>query len=191
MQRILAARSQSSGRPECDSGHRLGNRHPPSMTGATVSSDFREFTRLWSRRSWREWNRRVPVRWKPVRSNPNSGSLTRRQLLAAGAMGGVSLAVGCAGRNSAISDSLTEAEAGTLAALCDGIIPADDFPSASQAGAVIYIDRQLARPLHRTRILPPALTSALKSGARRDSPPALRVLPADWPCAPRLRPPAS
>ena len=33
----------------------------------------------------------------------------------------------------------------TLGALCDQIVPADDFPSASQAGVLIYIDHQLAR----------------------------------------------
>jgi len=41
---------------------------------------------------------------------------------------------------------LTDAEASTLAAICDQIIPADDFPSASQAGVVDFIDIQLTGP---------------------------------------------
>jgi gluconate 2-dehydrogenase gamma chain len=39
----------------------------------------------------------------------------------------------------------TPDEARTLAAICDQIIPADDFPNATLAGVVNYIDRQLAR----------------------------------------------
>ena len=38
---------------------------------------------------------------------------------------------------------LDEEGALTLAGICDQIIPADDYPSASQAGVLIYIDRQL------------------------------------------------
>jgi gluconate 2-dehydrogenase gamma chain len=41
---------------------------------------------------------------------------------------------------------LSEAEARLLAALCDTLIPQDDFPSASQAGVVDFIDLQLAGP---------------------------------------------
>ena len=36
--------------------------------------------------------------------------------------------------------------------ICDEIVPADDFPSASQAGVVIYIDRQLSRHYRRFRM---------------------------------------
>lgn len=39
---------------------------------------------------------------------------------------------------------LTERKAHLLAVLCDRLIPEDDFPSASQAGVVDYIDLQLA-----------------------------------------------
>lgn len=39
---------------------------------------------------------------------------------------------------------LTDAEARWLAAACDVLIPEDDYPSASQAGVVDYIDFQLA-----------------------------------------------
>ena len=44
---------------------------------------------------------------------------------------------------------LSDSHARILAVLCDQIIPADDFPSASQAGVVTYIDRQLARHYRR------------------------------------------
>lgn len=41
---------------------------------------------------------------------------------------------------------LTEAEARFLAAACDTLIPADEFPSATEAGVVDFIDLQLAGP---------------------------------------------
>ena len=66
-------------------------------------------------------------------------------------MGSAALAVGCTARNRESWDFLTDAQALTLAALCDRIVPADDFPSASQAGVVTYIDRQLARTYRRHR----------------------------------------
>ena len=74
--------------------------------------------------------------------------LTRRQF-AAGALTGAATLVACRHRGPSAYDFLTDARARTLTALCDQIIPADDFPSASQAGAVVYIDRQLARHYHR------------------------------------------
>jgi gluconate 2-dehydrogenase gamma chain len=40
--------------------------------------------------------------------------------------------------------ALTNAEAETLAAVCDQIVPPDDFPGAAEAGVVTFIDRQLA-----------------------------------------------
>ena len=74
--------------------------------------------------------------------------LTRRQF-AAGALTGAAAFVACHRTASSPYEFLSDAHARTLAALCDQIIPADDFPSASQAGAVIYIDRQLARHYRR------------------------------------------
>jgi gluconate 2-dehydrogenase gamma chain len=71
--------------------------------------------------------------------------LTRRQFAVAGAIAGAAAVVGCRGGRSGTWEFLSDAHARTLAALCDQIIPADDFPSASQAGAVNYLDRQLAR----------------------------------------------
>jgi gluconate 2-dehydrogenase gamma chain len=40
--------------------------------------------------------------------------------------------------------ALTNAEAETLAAVCDQIVPPDDDPGAAEAGVVVFIDRQLA-----------------------------------------------
>jgi len=44
---------------------------------------------------------------------------------------------------------LSDAEARSLAAMCDMLIPEDDYPSASQAGVIDYIDLQLAGPYGR------------------------------------------
>lgn len=74
----------------------------------------------------------------------------RREILSAGAAAGAVLVSGCLKSRSPWG-FLSEDEAATLAALADQIIPADDFPSASQAGAVVYIDRQLGGPYRRHR----------------------------------------
>jgi gluconate 2-dehydrogenase gamma chain len=87
-----------------------------------------------------------------MQSSKKSGRWSRRQFMAAGALGGAALAVGCDVRKPGNRDFLTDAQAGTLAAICDQIVPADNFPSASQAGVVTYIDRQLMRPYRRHRI---------------------------------------
>ncbi|HWE85234.1 MAG TPA: gluconate 2-dehydrogenase subunit 3 family protein [Terracidiphilus sp.] len=76
--------------------------------------------------------------------------LNRRQVLAGSAAAGAAVLSGCwSGRSR--WEFLSEDQAATLAVLCDQIVPADDFPSASQAGAVIYIDRQLTGPYRRYR----------------------------------------
>lgn len=72
-------------------------------------------------------------------------NLTRRQFTVGGALAGAVAAIGCRGVKSANWEFLSDPHARTLAAVCDQIIPADEFPSASQAGVVNYIDRQLAR----------------------------------------------
>jgi gluconate 2-dehydrogenase gamma chain len=81
----------------------------------------------------------------------NAVRLTRRQFVAAGVLGGAALAAGCKAGNKGNWDFLTDAEAQTLTAICDQIVPEDDFPSASQAGVVNYIDRQLFRHYRRHR----------------------------------------
>jgi len=74
-----------------------------------------------------------------------TGHLTRRQFVASGALGGAVIAIGCAPGKQGNWEFLSEDQARTLAAICDQIVPADDFPSASQAGVLNYIDRQLVR----------------------------------------------
>jgi len=78
-------------------------------------------------------------------------TLSRRRFLAATAVAGAAAATGTQLHRYASCDFLSEAQASTLAALCDEIIPADDFPSASAAGVVTYIDRQLMRHYRRHR----------------------------------------
>jgi gluconate 2-dehydrogenase gamma chain len=70
--------------------------------------------------------------------------VNRRELLVGSAAAGAALMSGCFSRRTPW-EFLTADEAKTLAALCDQIIPADDFPGASEAGAVTFIDRQLVR----------------------------------------------
>ena len=81
-------------------------------------------------------------------SRGNAGQVTRRQFVAAGALGSAALAVGCKSGN---WEFLTDTQARTLGAICDQIVPADDFPSASQAGVLNYIDRQLMRHYRKHR----------------------------------------
>ena len=77
--------------------------------------------------------------------------LTRRQFVATGALGGAAIAVGCTSCRQGNWDFLSDSQARTLAAICDQIVPADGFPSASQAGVLTYIDKQLVRHFRRHR----------------------------------------
>jgi gluconate 2-dehydrogenase gamma chain len=63
----------------------------------------------------------------------------RREFMAAGAV----LALSSTACRRTPYGFLKDPEAKTLGAICDQIIPADDFPSASQAGVLTYIDLQL------------------------------------------------
>jgi len=86
------------------------------------------------------------------RKKPTSPDLTRRQFLAASATGAAAIAVGCSTRaREGNWDFFIDDQAHALAVICDQIIPADDFPSASQAGVLAYIDKQLARHYKRDR----------------------------------------
>lgn len=79
-----------------------------------------------------------------------AGILTRRQFVAAGAAGSVAAAMGCkAAMRRGDWEFLSDAQAATLGALCDQVVPADDYPSATQAGVLTYIDRQLVRHFRR------------------------------------------
>jgi hypothetical protein len=71
-----------------------------------------------------------------MQSSEKAGRLTRRQFVAVGAIGGAAFAIGCTARKQGNWDFLSEGQARTLAAICDRIIPSDDFPSASEAGVV-------------------------------------------------------
>lgn len=67
----------------------------------------------------------------------------RREFMKAGALAGAALAASSTGCRRTSYGLLQDHEASTLAAICDQIIPADNFPSASQAGVLSYIDLQL------------------------------------------------
>jgi gluconate 2-dehydrogenase gamma chain len=84
-----------------------------------------------------------------MQSSNKAVAMTRRQFMAAGAMGGVVMTVGCTLGKQGNREFLSDSQAGTLVAICDQIIPADDFPSASQAGVLTYIDKQLVRHYRR------------------------------------------
>jgi gluconate 2-dehydrogenase gamma chain len=84
-----------------------------------------------------------------MQSNKEAVALTRRQFVAAGAMGGAAVAVGCSPGKRGNREFLDEDQARDLAVLCDQIVPADTFPSASQAGVLDYIDKQLVRAYRR------------------------------------------
>jgi gluconate 2-dehydrogenase gamma chain len=84
-----------------------------------------------------------------MRSNTKGGALTRRQFVAAGAAGSVAVAVGCKTGGHGNWDFLSDEQARTLGAICDQIVPADEYPSATQAGVLNYIDKQLARTYRR------------------------------------------
>lgn len=63
--------------------------------------------------------------------------------MTAGALAGAALAASCTACRRTSYGFLQEHDAATLTAICDQIIPADDFPSASQAGVLHFIDLQL------------------------------------------------
>jgi gluconate 2-dehydrogenase gamma chain len=80
-----------------------------------------------------------------------NGTLARRDFMIASAAAGTALLSGCFSAHNAGWEFLTDENAATLKAICDQIVPADDFPSASQAGVLTYIDRQLTRHYRRHR----------------------------------------
>jgi gluconate 2-dehydrogenase gamma chain len=90
----------------------------------------------------------------------NKGTLARRDFVVATVAAGTALLAACGSTQRSGWDFLSNQEARALTAICDQIIPADDFPSASQAGAVDFIDRQLARHFRRHR-------SAYRDGLKR------------------------
>jgi gluconate 2-dehydrogenase gamma chain len=70
-------------------------------------------------------------------------AVDRRGFLRTGAVAAAATAAACAGPRSRWR-VLTEEEGVTLAAACDQIVPPDQDPGAAAAGAVAFVDRQLA-----------------------------------------------
>lgn len=88
--------------------------------------------------------------------------LPRRKFLQVAASSAAAATVSCSRQHSRWR-ALTEPEATTLAAVCDQIIPPDDAPGATQAGALEFIDRQLAGRYKRHRKIYSDGLSALDS----------------------------
>ncbi len=82
---------------------------------------------------------------------PKPKRLDRRKFIqaAAGAAVASSLA-SCQGRKTPWR-FFTDDEARTVEAICDRIVPPDEDPGAAQAGAAVYIDRQLLGPFRDHR----------------------------------------
>ena len=70
-------------------------------------------------------------------------AVDRRGFLRTGAVAAAATAVAC-GKADSRWRALAEDEAKTLAAACDQIVPPDQHAGAADAGAVAFIDRQLA-----------------------------------------------
>lgn len=79
------------------------------------------------------------------------GALARRDFVVATVAAGTAVLTGCGSTQRNDWEFLSDRDARTLTAICDQIIPADDFPSASQAGVVDFIDGQLMRHFCRHR----------------------------------------
>ena len=102
----------------------------------------------------------------------------RRDFLKAGATAAAVTAAGC-GVAPGPWRTLTEAEAKTLAAVCDRIVPPDQDPGAAQAGAVSFIDRQLATRQKDRRLVYRRCLAALDATASRRHGHPFAALPAD------------
>ncbi len=93
-------------------------------------------------------------------------AVDRRGFLKTGAVAAAVTAAACGGPASRWR-ALTEAEAATLAAACDQIVPPDQDPGAAAAGAVTFIDRQLATRQKDERPRWQAGVRGLDASARR------------------------
>jgi gluconate 2-dehydrogenase gamma chain len=78
-----------------------------------------------------------------------SNSLRRRRFLRIAGTATACGALASCGRENTRWRYLTAAEAQTLEAICEQIIPADQTPGAAWAGVVNFIDRQLMGPYRR------------------------------------------
>jgi gluconate 2-dehydrogenase gamma chain len=84
-------------------------------------------------------------------------ALTRRRFLQVAATAAASSALNSCGRHAGPWRFFTPGEAGTIEALCEQIIPADQDPGATWAGTIYYIDSQLVGHFRK-------LQSAYRSG---------------------------
>src|SRR5664279_1862227 len=76
----------------------------------------------------------------------------RRQFLKSGLTTAVGAAIACNSRPAAANwRFFTPAQAETVDALCEQLIPADQDPGAKAAGVVHYIDLQLSRRFKKHR----------------------------------------
>src|ERR1035437_390757 len=77
----------------------------------------------------------------------------RRQFLQAAVAAGAAAGTVSCSREKSRWRFLRAAEAATAAAICEQLIPSDEFAGAGDAGAVDYIDRQLSGHLRESRQL--------------------------------------
>jgi gluconate 2-dehydrogenase gamma chain len=81
--------------------------------------------------------------------------ITRREFVEiGGAAGGTLLLSSCGNKAHNTYRNFTDAEALTVIAVCEQIIPADEHPGATDAGVVYYIDRQLGEEGFYTKTRP-------------------------------------
>jgi gluconate 2-dehydrogenase gamma chain len=105
-------------------------------------------------------------------------AVDRRGFLKTGATAAAGTVVAC-GRPGGRWRTLTDEEAKTLAAACDRIVPPDQDPGAAAAGAVEFVDRQLATRRKRDLPLWRAGIRGLDATARRRHGRAFADLPPD------------
>jgi gluconate 2-dehydrogenase gamma chain len=103
-------------------------------------------------------------------------AVDRRGFLRTGATAAAAAAVAC-GTPESRWRTLTEDEARTLAAACDQIVPPDQDPGAAEAGAVDFVDRQLATRRKKDQPLWRAGLHGLDATARRRHGRAFAELP--------------
>jgi gluconate 2-dehydrogenase gamma chain len=100
----------------------------------------------------------------------------RRGFLKSGATAAAATVVAC-GKPASRFRTLTEEEARTVAAACDQIVPPDQDPGAAAAGAVAFVDRQLATRRRKHLTLWRAGLRGLDATARRRHGQAFADLP--------------
>ena len=79
-----------------------------------------------------------------------NNTVRRRRFLVSAAAAATAASTSCTGGNSPWR-VLSVEEAQTAAAVCEQLIPTDEFPGAAWAGAVDFIDRQLSGHLSKHR----------------------------------------